>query len=463
MIIDNNIRLTGQSIKIRPPAVAGMFYPMDRDELKHEIEEYLVQAKAGGPPPKAIIAPHAGYIYSGPIAASVYASLKPVRDQIKKVVLLGPAHRVYLEGLALPDATVFATPLGEIEIDRDLVHKIRNLPQVRVMPSAHAQEHSLEVHLPFLQMLLAEFTLLPLVVGEAGKEQVAEVLAAVWGGAETLIVISSDLSHYHDYHTARQLDAATSTAIKNLQIEEIGPEQACGCRPMSGLLHLAKHKNMEIHVLDVRNSGDTAGARDRVVGYGAYSVHYRQTPATQFVKDLLSVARQSIEQGFNTRRPWQPDLSPYPEPLRQPAATFVTLKINGNLRGCIGTTQAVQPLVQSVADSAYKAAFQDPRFPPLTAAEYREVDLSISVLTPAVAIEFSSEADLVRQLQPGIDGLIIEAGMKRATFLPEVWESLPDAPGFLRQLKLKAGMGATEAPKKAWRYHSEHLSAEKSD
>jgi len=459
MIIDNNIRLTGQSIKIRPPAVAGMFYPLDRGELVQKIEEYLGQVKAGGPPPKAIIAPHAGYIYSGPVAASVYASLKPVRERIKKVVLLGPAHRVYLEGLALPDATVFATPLGEIEIDQNLVQKIRKLPQVRVMPSAHVQEHSLEVHLPFLQTLLAEFTLLPLVVGDADKEQVAEVLTAVWGGDETLIVISSDLSHYHDYHTARQLDAATSTAIKNLQIEEIGPEQACGCRPMSGLLHLAKRKNMEIRVIDVRNSGDTAGGRDRVVGYGAYSVYYRQTPAMQFAKDLLHVARQSIEQGFNSRRPLLPDLSSYPEPLRQPAATFVTLKINGNLRGCIGTTQAVQALVHSVADSAYKAAFQDPRFPPLTAAEYRVVDLSISVLTPAATIEFLSEADLISQLQPGVDGLIIEAGTKRATFLPEVWESIPDATGFLRQLKLKAGMGTNETPKKAWRYHSEHLSA----
>ena len=458
MINDNNIRLTGHSTRIRPPAVAGMFYPSARTELEQSIREYLNQAQVDIPPPKAIIAPHAGYIYSGPIAAMVYASLRPVRHLLRKVVLLGPAHRVYLQGLALPDATVFATPLGEIEIDRELVRSIRNLPQVVTMAAAHAQEHSLEVHLPFLQMILDEFTLLPLVVGDANQDQVAEVLSAVWGGDETLIIISSDLSHYHDYQTARRLDAATSNAIKNLQLANIGPEQACGCRPMRGLLQLAKQKNMEIRVLDVRNSGDTAGGRDQVVGYGAYSLHYRESPVSQYAGQLLSVARQSIETGFKTRQPLSPDLMDFPEVLRQPAATFVTLKINSSLRGCIGTTQAIQPLVISVADSAYKAAFQDPRFKPLTEAEFRRVDLSISVLTPPVEIQFSSESDLVRQLLPGIDGLIIESGPRRATFLPEVWDSIPAAGDFLQHLKLKAGMDTTETPKKAWRYHSQHLS-----
>ena len=460
MITDNNIRLTGQAHKTRLPAVAGMFYPLARDELEHSIREYLDQVTIDIPPPKAIIAPHAGYIYSGPVAAAVYASLLPIRHRIKKVILLGPAHRVYLDGLALPDATVFATPLGKIEIDRELVSRIKDLPQVCTMASAHAQEHSLEVHLPFLQMVLDRFTLLPLVVGDADQEQVAEVLSAVWGGDETLIVISSDLSHYHDYQTARLLDAATSKAIKNLQFDEIGPNQACGCRPLRGLLHLAKRNNMEIRVLDVRNSGDTAGGRDQVVGYGAYSVHYRESSLTPYAQELLGVARQSIEQGFRTRQPLQPDLTNYAGVLRQPAASFVTLKINSNLRGCIGTTQAIQPLLLSIADSAYKAAFQDPRFQPLTETEYRQVDLSISVLTPPVEIKFTSEPDLARQLQPGTDGLIIESGQKRATFLPEVWDSIPAAVDFLTQLKLKAGMSSAEIPKKAWRYHTEHFSAD---
>lgn len=459
MIIDNNIRLTGHKGRIRPPAVAGLFYPLERDELEQAIRNYLEQAHVDIPPPKAVIAPHAGYIYSGPIAAEVYASLKPVRQRIQKVVLLGPAHRVYLEGIALPDATSFATPLGNIEIDRELVQKVSRYPQVSVMDSAHAQEHSLEVHLPFLQFVLDDFTLLPLVVGEVRQEQVSEVLSAVWGGAETLIVISSDLSHYHEYEAARKIDAATSDAIKNYRLDAIGPNQACGCRPMRGLLNLARQQDMEINILDVRNSGDTAGPHDQVVGYGAYSVHYRQSPLAAYEKVLLETARQSIEQGFTSRHPLKPNLEQCDDILKQPRATFVTLKINSSLRGCIGTIQAVDPLLTSVADSAYKAAFADPRFSPLTEDEYKKVELSISVLTPPAEIEFASEADLVRQLQPGVDGLIIESENKRATFLPEVWHSITDPGDFLGQLKLKAGMGPGETPAKAWRYHTQHFPA----
>lgn len=459
MIIDNNIRLTGQNKRIRPPAVAGMFYPLSGKALEQDIRNYLDQAHVDIPPPKAIIAPHAGYIYSGPIAAEVYASLKPARSRIRKVVLLGPAHRVYLEGLALPDATTFATPLGDIEIDRELVDTVRRFPQVTVMDSAHAQEHSLEVHLPFLQIVLEDFTLLPLVVGEVGQKQVSEVLSAVWGGDETLIVISSDLSHYHEYDTARRIDAATSKAIANYQLDDIGPNQACGCRPMRGLLNLARQRDMEIKILDVRNSGDTAGPHDQVVGYGAYSIHYRQSPLAEYEEKLLSIARQSIEYGFRNKQPLQPDLNEYDDVLKQPRATFVTLKINSNLRGCIGTLQAVDPLVISVADSAYKAAFQDPRFSPLTKDEFKQIELSISVLTPPEEMTFTSETDLIGQLQPGIDGLIIESGHKRATFLPEVWHSLPEVNDFLGQLKLKAGMGPGETPQKAWRYHTQHFPA----
>jgi len=459
MIIDNNIRLTGQTTKVRPPAVAGLFYPLARNELEQMIRHYLDQADVDIPAPKAIIAPHAGYIYSGPIAAEVYASLKQVRHCINKVILLGPAHRVYLEGMALPDATTFATPLGDIEIDQELVRKVSRFPQVIVMDSAHTQEHSLEVHLPFLQTVLDGFTLLPLVVGEVRQEQVSEVLSAVWGGAETLIVISSDLSHYHEYEMARQIDAATSNAIKNYQLDEIGPDQACGCRPMRGLLNLARQKEMEIKILDVRNSGDTAGTHEQVVGYGAYSIHYRQPQLAKYENELLATAHASIKQGFSSNRPLKPDLTKYDDILKQPRATFVTLKINSNLRGCIGTTQAVDPLLTSVADSAYKAAFQDPRFNPLTEAEYKDVELSISVLTPPEEIIFTSETDLVGQLQAGVDGLIIESGHKRATFLPEVWDTLPNASDFLRQLKLKAGMSQAETPQKAWRYHSQHFPA----
>lgn len=260
------------SILVRQPAVAGHFYSSDPAELKRNIQHYMELADLkSSDRPKALIAPHAGYIYSGPVAATAYATLDPIKNDIKRVVLLGPAHRVFVRGLALSSATHFATPLGQIKIDQDAIDSIKSLPQVVLSDQAHALEHSLEVHLPFLQMVLDDFELVPLVVGEASPEQVAEVLNLLWGGDETLIVISSDLSHYHDYDTACNIDRLTTRAIEKLQLDQIDSQQACGCRPVCGLLKVAREKNLNVKTLDLRNSGDTAGPRDRVVGYGAYS------------------------------------------------------------------------------------------------------------------------------------------------------------------------------------------------
>lgn len=255
---------------LRKPAVAGMFYPDRPETLRKMIWQFLREAPGDGAAPKALIAPHAGYIYSGPIAATVYKRLLSARDQIQRVVLLGPSHRVGFEGLALSSADAFLTPLGSIPIDKDAYRLIAHLPQVFVLDRAHAQEHSLEVHLPFLQEVLGDFKLVPIAVGEASPEMVSEVLEALWGGPETLIVISSDLSHYHDYDTARAMDAATSDAIERLCPEDIGYDQACGRRPVNGLLLSAKAHGLHAKTLDLRNSGDTAGSRDEVVGYGAY-------------------------------------------------------------------------------------------------------------------------------------------------------------------------------------------------
>jgi AmmeMemoRadiSam system protein B len=260
-------------LSVRPPAVAGMFYPAGAEELHSMVARLLAdQSMSDGPAPKAVIAPHAGYIYSGPVAASVYRRLGASRDRITRVVLLGPAHRVAVRGLALPAARAFSTPLGEVKVDTEAVEQIRILSQVSERADAHALEHSLEVQLPFLQEMLGDFTLVPLVVGDADADQVAEILRILWGGEETLIVISSDLSHYHAYATAQQIDRATSRSIESMRYEEIGHEQACGRAPLSGLLLEARRRGMTVHEVDLRNSGDTAGPRDRVVGYGAYVV-----------------------------------------------------------------------------------------------------------------------------------------------------------------------------------------------
>jgi MEMO1 family protein len=256
----------------RLPAVAGLFYPDDADTLREMVSGFLASAvQTDKAPPKAIIVPHAGYIYSGPVAASVYARLSGGRDKIHRVVLLGPSHRVGFHGLAVSGASTFRTPLGDIPIDRQALDSALELPQVVRFDAAHATEHSLEVQLPFLQLLLEDFELVPLVVGDASSQEVAEVLQRLWGGPETLVVISSDLSHFHDYATACRLDRATSESIVALHPERLGYDDACGRIPVSGMLLLAKRLGLQGELVDLRNSGDTAGDKQQVVGYGAYA------------------------------------------------------------------------------------------------------------------------------------------------------------------------------------------------
>jgi len=259
---------------IRPPAVAGAFYPDNSAVLAREVATLLQQARerttAPHALPKALIVPHAGYIYSGPIAASAYALLEAGRKTYRRVVLLGPVHRVPVRGLALPGTDAFATPLGIVTIDQYLVETLAGLPQVVEYAAAHAWEHSLEVQLPFLQTVLDDFSLLPLAVGDATAQEVAEVLERVWGGAETLIVISSDLSHFHAYREAQAIDSATAQAILDLQVG-VSHEQACGGTPVNGLLLAARRHGLQPRLLDLRNSGDTAGDHSRVVGYAAFA------------------------------------------------------------------------------------------------------------------------------------------------------------------------------------------------
>lgn len=258
--------------QIRQPAVAGLFYPADPQELTTMIDGFLAESPLGSEvPPKAIIVPHAGYIYSGPVAAAAYRRLEPLRERISRVVLLGPSHRVGFTGLAVSTADMFHTPLGDIPLDRELCEQLTLLPQVHRLDQAHAMEHSLEVQLPFLQRVLNAFHLVPLVVGDASTGEVAEVLVKAWDGDETLIVISSDLSHYHSYTVAQQMDRKTSHAIESLRPETIVRDGACGRNAVMGLLQVVRNKGLTAHTLDLRNSGDTAGSKESVVGYGAWS------------------------------------------------------------------------------------------------------------------------------------------------------------------------------------------------
>jgi len=432
----------------RPAAVAGLFYPDKPSELKRTVTDLLDQAKVAepSPAPKALIVPHAGYIYSGPVAASAYARLAALRGRIRRVVLLGPTHRVYVRGLALPEAERFATPLGDVQLDREGMQRLAGLPQVSRSAAAHQMEHSLEVQLPFLQQVLGDFQLLPLAVGEATADEVAEVLEMVWGGDETLIVISSDLSHFLPDELARKVDRGTVDAILALN-SHLSHEQACGATPVNGLMLAARKHGLHPVVLDVRNSSDTAGDPERVVGYAAFAFQAEAGPdrsrkveaereGEEKGASLLRLARAEIAKQF-----WEDVAEPPARPwMAEPGASFVTLTRQGQLRGCIGTLEANRPLGIDVRENAVAAAFRDPRFMPLSRAEFDDVRVEVSLLSPHEPLAVGSEKDALNVLRPGIDGVVFEYGHYRSTFLPQVWEQLPDPEEFLANLKRKAGL-----------------------
>jgi AmmeMemoRadiSam system protein B/AmmeMemoRadiSam system protein A len=439
---------------VRPAAVAGMFYPAAPRELAREVDDMLAHSATSGLAPgfpKALIVPHAGYVYSGSVAAEAYDRLRPARGIVRRVVLLGPCHRVPVRGLALPEAAAFATPLGQVPIDQEAVKSLAGLPQVVVSRAVHAEEHALEVQLPFLQRVLGEFSLVPLAVGAATPEQVAEVIDRLWGGAETLIVISSDLSHYHPYAEACAIDRGTAEAILDYSTE-IDHEQACGATPIAGMLLAAKRHRLKVELLDLRNSGDTAGGRGRVVGYAAFAFwDGAQSFAEEHGRTLLDIARNSIEAALGVS-----ELKLLPdEPWLKPAhATFGTLTRNGRLRGCIGSLEAHRPLGEDVRHNARAAALSDPRFPPLTSEELASTRIEVSLLSTPKLLAFADHADLMAQLRPGEDGLILEYGEARGTFLPQVWDSLPDPEQFVAELKRKAGLspGVSTAKCRIQRY-----------
>ena len=418
-----------------------MFYPGDPRSLSVELDDLIGAVEHLAPRlgfPKALIVPHAGYIYSGAVAARAYDGLAPARGIVRRVVLLGPVHRVPVRGLAVPSADAFATPLGAVPIDREAIRSLGGLPQVVESDPAHRMEHSLEVQLPFLQKVLGEFALVPFAVGTASVEEVAQVIERLWGGHETLIVISTDLSHYHPYDEARRIDDRTIGRISAFAAD-LSHEEACGATPLNGLLALARKKGLSIRLLGACNSGDTAGGKREVVGYSSFGLYEGgEVSADEAGSTLLATARASIQSAFDGSAA---ALAEHPV-LRQAGASFVTLTMNGALRGCIGSLQAARALGVDVTENARAAAFRDPRFRPLSAAEWRECRVEVSVLSAPKPLRFADDREFFEQLRPGEDGLILEAEGRRATFLPQVWESIPEPRLFVEELKRKAGIPA---------------------
>ena len=427
---------------VRPAAVAGTFYPGDSRALTTELDDLLGGVEHLAPRlgfPKALIVPHAGYIYSGPVAARAYDELAAARGIVRRVVMLGPVHRVPVRGLALPGAQIFETPLGRIPIDQKAIQEVSSLPQVVSSDPAHALEHSLEVQLPFLQRVLGEFALVPFAVGMANVEEVAQVIERLWGGRETLIVISTDMSHYHAYEEARRIDGATVERIAALATD-IDHDEACGATPLNGLLSVARRRNLSIKLLAACNSGDTAGGKGQVVGYSSFALYEGgEVQHEDAGSTLISIASGSISNGLGLGPKPQVDGAGW---LDQVGATFVTLLRAGALRGCIGSLEAARPIGADVADNALGAAFRDPRFPALKRDEWPLCSVEVSLLSAPKPIRFADEDQLLALIRAGEDGLILEAGGRRATFLPQVWESIADTRQFLDELMRKAGVPA---------------------
>ena len=427
---------------IHRPQVAGLFYPYDPDECAKLVRDCVDGGKhAVIGAPKVLIAPHAGYIYSGPIAGTAYRALGEHAANISRVVLVGPAHRYPLKGLATTSASGWATSLGVIPVDQNGVAALLKREDFRIFDHAFNGEHSLEVQLPFLQKVLPPFSLLPILAGEISAHSMADALETVWGGPETLIVISSDLNHFHDYETARKLDRATGEKIETLDHDLTG-ENACGCRGIAGAIVQARRRDLRVTALDIRNSGDTAGDKARVVGYGAFAMEYAETARLHDADrhSLLEAVSRALAISVKSGQPAHFSLhGRVPPTLHAKRATFVTLKIDGDLRGCVGSIVPHQSLLEDVISNAFKAGFADRRFTPLSDRELPRLSIEISILSYPRPIRFENEDDLLKTLRPGKDGLIIEDGPNRALFLPAVWKSLPEPSDFLAHLKRKAG------------------------
>ncbi|MBW2018687.1 MAG: AmmeMemoRadiSam system protein B [Deltaproteobacteria bacterium] len=430
--------------KVRPAAVAGMFYPDAPDELRQMVRTFFKDARGVKVPGKVrgLVSPHAGYIYSGVVAAAGYRQIDP---STRTVILLGPSHRVPLRAPSIPEVLAYWTPLGDVHLAR-FASTLRRSRGFESVPEAHLKEWALEVQLPFLQGILKEFEIVPILMNSSDPKALAKTLVP-YIDDDTLVVASSDLSHYYSYETAVALDRICTRAISECKFSDMPICEACGKQAVLTLMHIAKIKGWQGTLVDYRNSGDTAGGRNRVVGYASIAFVDRRevtgtmkkTLSNQDRKALLKLARSAIEarlvKGTKVDRPAQ--VSPA---LNESKGCFVTLHKHGQLRGCIGTIEPICPLLECVEKNAQSAAFHDPRFPPLNADELKDIDIEISVLSVPEALNFKDGEDLKRKLKPNVHGVILSRGIHRSTFLPQVWEQLPDTEQFLEHLCLKGGM-----------------------
>ncbi|MBU1713766.1 MAG: AmmeMemoRadiSam system protein B [Proteobacteria bacterium] len=445
---------------IRKPVYAGSFYPAGKPELNNEIGELTAKAKRtsiripANKSLKALILPHAGYVYSGYTAS--HASLVLSENQFSKVILMGPDHRIGFSNCALTDADSYQTPIGKVKIHKDAA-KLRLQPDLfRSIPASDSNEHSLEVVLPFMQTYLKKFEVIPIIIGSGDYSKFANAIEPLID-ENTLLVASSDLSHYLSYDEAVKKDRETINAILNLEKEKLSKREnsACGKMPILIVMSLAGKYNWKPVLIHYSNSGDTAGERSRVVGYTAVAFYGDSSMENQTVSNkltpkqgeaLIKLARKTISDELGIKP--GPDIEALPSSLledkrfQRRSGTFVTLKIHDQLRGCIGNLDASEPITEGVRRNAINAAFNDYRFSPLTAKEFDKVEIEISILSEPKPLEYIDSSDLINKLRPNVDGVIIRKGRASATFLPQVWEQLSSPEEFLSHLCAKAGLSS---------------------
>jgi MEMO1 family protein len=452
---------------VHPPQVAGMFYPAGPDALNALIADARKRARPdGGVAPKVVIAPHAGLVYSGAVAATAFSAWARRPEPPRRIVIIGPAHRVAFSGVAVHPASKWRTPLGEVPVAGVTHAELAQTPGVVLDSRPFAGEHSLEMHLIMLQaMLPAPFEIVPILVGDAHPHQVAEALRRVWGGPETVVAISSDLSHFLDQTSAQSIDSDTARRIETLDAAALDGRRACGFLPIKGALEIAAERDMRVSGLHLATSADVGADASRVVGYGAFALEYAASArlAETDRERLLSACMVAL--GLATRNGGKappPTLAAGSPALSAWRATFVTLTENERLRGCIGSLDPGRTLIDDAVANTAQAAFADPRFPPLKESELTGLRLDVSILSYPRPIPTESESELVAALEPDRDGLILSAGTRRALFLPSVWRHLPDARAFVRHLMAKAGFDSNRWPEglEARRFRVESFGAQ---
>jgi len=450
----------------RNAAVAGRFYTNDPQSLRKEIVGYMHVKPQLSEHPKLLISPHAGYVFSGPVAGRGYAEIS---DNVKRVIIIGPSHYEYVKGFVLTQASWYETPLGKVAVDTATVKELQTNSLASISKNAEEPEHSLEVQIPFLQVRLKDFSIVPVITGNVDPARLAELIFPFIDDS-TLVVASSDLSHYHTQTEARELDNKTVETI--LDSDSEGFLDACGETPIRVVMSLAKMLRLKPVKLDVRTSYETApayGEQNRVVGYASIAF-VKSSESAEIIQNnskdkideknrqlLLKIARGSLEASVRGQHYKEPEN--IPADLKENRGCFVTLTVGEALRGCIGYIEPIMPLYNAVVDNAKNAALSDPRFSPVTAVELDKITVEVSVLTVPQRLKIGGPDDILLKLRPEIDGVILEKNGRQSTFLPQVWEQLPDKIDFLRHLSLKAGLGPDDWKSASYKiYQAEHFS-----